>query len=268
MKILKTISIMVLSAVFLISCSDSPTDSNKGTTGQMRVQAYDAPLDMDAEGIYLDIESVAVHKADGDSAEGWITVAHPDTTINFLDLVNGVRATLVDTALETGHYTQMRLMLSGDNTIEIGNEMHALTIPSSMQTGVKLNLDFTIEANEVVEIYLDFNAAKSVHMAPGVGYMLRPTFKAFKRDVSGTISGAVVDSADAAIQNASVYAVEGEDTTATVTDSTGAYMLTLPEGTYDLSAEAEGYSGSDTTYTGVELEAEEDLSGYDFQLME
>jgi hypothetical protein len=45
-------------------------------------------------------------------------------------------------------------------------------------------------------------------------------------------------------------------------------MLIVPTGTYTLSAEAELYSSGDTTYSGVEVNALDELTGYDFTLME
>jgi len=68
------------------------------------------------------------------------------------------------------------------------------------------------------------------------------------------------------IPNALVEAITQNDTTSTVTDSTGAYKLILLEGAYDLTASAEGYTSADTTYTGVEVNAGANLAGYNFIL--
>ncbi|MBS1272251.1 MAG: hypothetical protein MAGBODY4_01391 [Candidatus Marinimicrobia bacterium] len=139
------------------------------------MQTFDAPLTMDAEHVCFDIQEVSVHKADEDSTEGWMVIAEPDTTFDYLEMVNGVKAILADTSLETGHYTQMRLLLGSDNSIVVDGNRHSLRIPSGMQTGVKLNLDFDIDPHELTEIYVDFNAVKSIRYNQGQGYMMRPT---------------------------------------------------------------------------------------------
>jgi len=270
MRYLQSVVLLLIGFTFIVSCADSPTDSSDGATGQILMQAFDAPLTMDADHVYLDIERVSVHKAGEDTTGGWMKIAEPDTTYDFLELVNGAKTVLADTTLATGHYTQMRLLLGTDNSIVVDGVSHSLFVPSGTQTGVKLNLDFEIEPDEMTEIYVDFNAAKSIHYARGRGdYIMRPTFRAFKRVVSGTISGAVSDTAGSPVENAAVHAVDADDdTTSTLTDTLGSYMLIVPEGTYQVGAEAENYASSDTTYSGIEVEAMDELSGYDFTMME
>jgi len=140
-------------------------------------------------------------------------------------------------------------------------------VPSGTQSGLKLNLHFSIGEGELVRIYVDFHAARSVKRQPQRGrYSMRPTFRAYKEMLSGSLSGAVSDINGATIPNALVQAVAGTDTSATLTGADGAYPLVLLEGTYDLSASAQGYTTADTTYTGLEPRAGDGLAGYDFVL--
>jgi ribosomal protein S11 len=95
---------------------------------------------------------------------------------------------------------------------------------------------------------------------------MTPEFRAFKKVLSGAVSGTVKDIAAVAIPNALIEAITTNDTASTVTDSTGAYKFILLEGTYDLKASADGYTTVDTAYTGVEVNAGENLTGYNFIL--
>ncbi len=71
--------------------------------------------------------------------------------------------------------------------------------------------------------------------------------------------------AEAAVKNASVAAVAGADTVAgTVSDEDGNFLLVVEEGTYSIAAEAEGYAEVDTTYQDITVNAEDELTGYDF----
>ena len=134
------------------------------------IQAFDAPFQGDVEHIYLNIIEVSVHRSDADSSAdstgGWIVLSDADTTIDFLELVNGQMATLLEEELEIGQYSQLRLLLGDSSAIVVDGTSHELKIPSGSQSGVKLNLGFSIEADEIVEIYLDFDAARSISKHP------------------------------------------------------------------------------------------------------
>ena len=245
--------------LLMFGCTDGPT-APEGY-GSIMVVAFDAPPPPNVQNIFLRIEEVSVHK----SGAGWVTLAEPDTTYDFLDLINGTTAVIADTALEAGDYTQLRLILADSNTIVVDGVTHPLVVPSGEETGVKLNLNFTVLQDELIEIYVDFDAGKSVrHNANG--YTLQPTFKTFKSVLSGTVAGAVRDTLGVGILHAAVEAVNAatNDTTTTLTDSTGAYQLVLLEGTYDITASAQGYAISDTAYAGVYVQAMADLLEYDF----
>jgi len=270
----------ILSMSFLVfqGCEDNPTGTDSGTInpsqdkGRVQVHAMDTPIVGSVSEVNLHVKQVSIHRADtsaNDSTSGWITIANTDTVINFLELINGETTVLADTLLAPGHYTQLRLLLDSDNTIVVDGVELPLTIPSGTQTGVKLNLDFNIEANQVYQVYLDFNASQSIHQRGNIGgFIMRPTFRVFMHDISGTISGTVSDTLGDPINHASVYAVQNTDTTATLTDSTGQYKMILEEGTYNISAELEHYISVDTSYSNVEVNADDELTGYDFTFIQ
>ncbi|MFQ6616342.1 MAG: DUF4382 domain-containing protein [Fidelibacterota bacterium] len=229
--------------------------------GRIKLQVFDSPPPSGVEHIYLTITDVHVSTGDDE----WIPLAQPETRFDFLDLVNGATAVLVDDAIEPGTYAQLRLIVSDSNEIVIDGQSYPLRVPSGEQTGVKLNLDFTVEEDELVEILIDFDASQSITWTPG-NYQLRPSFKALKKVVSGTVSGTVTDTAGAAIVNALVEATGTSESFATVSDSLGSYTLIVVEGIYDVEGSAQGYVSSDTVYSGISVEAESDLTGYDFVL--
>lgn len=252
--------IFFLSILALIGGCGKKTTEAPGD-GWIKVEAFDSPLPYNAEHIYLTVTEVSVHS----SENGWKTLVDSPATYDFLELINGVTEVLCDITLEHGHYTQMRLTVADTNEMVVNGVSYPLIVPSGVETGVKLNLDFTVEADELIEILVDFDASKSITWTPG-NYLLRPAFRAFKKVLSGTISGTVKDAAGEGIPNALVEAITQNDTTSTVTDSAGVYKLILLEGTYDLKASAEGYTTADTTYTGVEVNAGDNLTGYNFIL--
>ncbi len=256
--------ILILFVLALVAaCDNGPTDEETTEYGTIRVETFDAPPSADVEKILLTITEVSAHNTD---MEEWITLAQPNTPVDFLELINGATAALVDTVLAPGHYSQIRLVVADTNEVVVDGESHYLFVPSGEQSGVKLNLNFTVVAGELMEIMVDFDASKSV-MKTAHRYQLRPVFKAFKKVLSGTLAGSVKEPTGAGIPNAMVAAVSADDdSTSTLTDSEGAYKLILPEGIYGLQASAEGYTAADTTYADVAVSAGAVLTGFFFVL--
>jgi hypothetical protein len=72
-----------------------------------------------------------------------------------------------------------------------GGAGHELTIPSGMQSGLKLNRGFDVPAGGSADFTIDFDLHKSVHMTGSGSYMLRPTLRMVDNIMVGSISGTV-----------------------------------------------------------------------------
>ena len=259
----------VFMAILLLMGCESSDEGDLGS-GTVMIQAFDAPFQGDVEHIFLHILEVSVHKAVADSGSdttaSWIVLSDADTTIDFLELVNGQVATLLEEELEAGHYSQLRLLLGDSSAIVVDGVSHELKVPSGSQSGVKLRLGFSVDPDEIVEIYLDFDASRSINKHPNQDrYSMRPTFKVFRSVVSGTIAGTVLDTSGAGLDDVVVNAIAGEDTTTTLTDADGGYQFILLAGDYELSADAFELT-ADTIYTAVNLTSGSNLTGYDFTM--
>lgn len=225
------ISIGLAAAVFL-ACGGSSSRS-AGGSGTMNVHLVDGPITGYQE-INLHIQTVQI-LGDG----GWITLGTPDRTVNLLGLVGGVSETLaMGATLPAGHYGQMRLVLGAGNTVRLADgSLQSLTVPSGMQSGVKLVVSFDVAAGTTKDVWIDFDAAHSIQVVQAGAsgqYLLRPTIRAFDRLATGSIHGTFTDAATAQpLAGARVYA-EGFDgagaafiARSTVTDAMGAYTLDL-----------------------------------------
>ena len=258
---LKSLTAASLFTLLFLGCDGAGDGDVTSGTGTFKIEVFDSPPPDSVENIFITLKEVSVHKAGG----GWDTLSQPEVTLDFLELINGVTASLVDEPLESGDYTQMRLVVADSNTVVINGESYPLKIPSGEQTGIKLNLNFTVLDDEIIEVMVDFDASKSITWTPG-NYKLSPVFKVFKKVLSGTVAGSVNDSSGTSLVNAVVTATGSSDDVSTVTDSTGAYKLILPEDSYSIEASADGFAGADTTYTGVQVQAGSNLTGFDFTL--
>lgn len=258
-KLLLLTFCVAVMALFIVSCSDENPAESQDNMARIKITAFDAPAPDGIEHLYLNIIEVAIHHEEN----GWITFSDVDTTIDFLELINGVNVVLADGEITPGHYSQLRLILSDTNEIVVESITYPLTIPSGTQTGVKLNLDFDISAGEFVHLFVDFDVSQSVIVANNQ-FKLKPTYRVFKEDISGTISGIVSDTLSNPIADVVVEAVADSYQTSTITDEAGAYMLILPLGIYNVSTVLDTSQTADTAYTNIILMAGDSLKGYDF----
>ncbi|HEY3401028.1 MAG TPA: DUF4382 domain-containing protein [Geothrix sp.] len=219
-----------LGLALLMACGGS---SSGGGSGAMTVHLVDGPISGYQE-INVNIQSVEI-ASDG----GWITLGTPNKTLNLLNLVGGVEETLVaNKSLPAGHYGQMRLILGADNSVKLSDgSVQPLKVPSGMQSGIKLIVNFDVAAGTTKDVWIDFDAAHSIQVVQaGMSgqYILRPTIWAFDKLATGSIHGVLTDAATSTgLPGATVYAetLDGAgkasiQRTAT-TDATGAYTLDL-----------------------------------------
>ena len=144
------------------------------TTASYGEGAYSSPEGIEPEHINLTVVSVQLRKAD--DSLGWITVAEPNATYDFLQLVDGVTAELASVAIEPGRYTMLRIIVAETNEIVFDGTSEALTVPSGTETGVKLSFNVVIEGGETLTATIEFDAATSI-ISTEQDYLLRPAFR-------------------------------------------------------------------------------------------
>ena len=248
----------VLLTVLITACTGTDGGSGPGT-GVVSLSLTDA-ASPEYKAVYVTIQEVQVHRQNGG---GWRVVATPNRTFNLLELANGVREDLGLSILQTGIYTQMRLIIGNtpDGGINIKSNNHPfanyfidgldaeyeLKIPSSPQSGFKIG-GFTINPNETTEIILDFNAAQSIVMAGNSGkWLLKPTVKVIDLANYSIIAG-LANNMEGVSVSAQIFdpaAIDAKDRilvqAATLTDAGGAYKMFVEPGDYNVAAYMEGY---------------------------
>ena len=214
----------------------------------MNVRLVDAPSSGYSE-VNIDVRTVEI-ASDG----GWLTLGTPNRVVNLLALTGGVSDTLVDGAtLPAGTYGQMRLVLGPDNSVKLlDGTVAPLKVPSGQQSGVKLTVHFVVEPGTTSDVYIDFDAHKSVfvHQAGNSGkYILRPTVRAYDRLETGSISGTMTVSGTLAplpgvvVTAQTVTSGTPSVVRSTITDTAGHYVLDLlpRDGTYHVVSQPVTY---------------------------
>jgi hypothetical protein len=245
---MKTFLALSLATSLLVACGggggDAGTPTNPSNSGTLVLSLTDAPS-CGYDHVYVTVQKVRVNASSSasDTDAGWteLTVG-PTQRFDLLSLSNGVLASLGQMPLPAGHYSQLRLVLAdndaahplANSVVPTGGAETALTTPSGQQSGIKLNADITIAANQLADFVLDFDACKSVVTAGASGQrLLKPVVSVLPRLLSG-VSGYV----DASLANGSTaVSVQqgGVVIKATAPDSTGKFVLApVAPGNYDL----------------------------------
>jgi hypothetical protein len=239
--------------VVLAGCGSDRNTSTRPGFGSVHIRMTDAPADYDQVNIV--VREVRVHQAgngDGSEDDGWIVIPITETTFDLLLLRNGVSTTLgISENVPVGHYDQIRLVLGSGSNVVVDGVTHPLTVPSGMQSGLKINGEFDVVEGETRELLLDFDAANSIHVTGNGKYMLHPVIRLVEGEIISVTPGAIHGDLDPATE-AAILARVGDQTFATAApDSAGVFTLAgLAPGTYDVMIDvAAGYR--DTTLTGI-----------------
>lgn len=201
---------------------------------------------------------------------------------NLLELRNGRVAELFEEELPAGHYTKVRIIVSGGWVVLTDGRDFPLRVPSGDRTGIKLRVDFEVYPDEQSELLLDFDLTKSFVPVPGGKIAQAGDIREFKfrpsqgmrvanRSRTGDLSGEVVDADGNPVENISVTAFDGEaEIASAVTEDDGGYaLLGLPPGQYRLRFEGDGFqvrelhnrrvaAGDEDENADIELEPEND----------
>lgn len=246
--LIAALGLALFGAGLMTGCSET-TSPETGGVGTIRLNLIDAPGDYDQ--VNVEVIRVEVHRGDdeSDSNSGWHIISEDTTYVDLLTLTDGQSVVLADSTLEAGYYTQVRLILGARNTVMADSVLFDLEIPSSMNTGLKLNHPFTIVAGATHEATLDFDADRSVHMTGNGRYKMKPVIRIIVNRISGGLEG-VVEPASA---RAMIWTVAGDDTVTAYADNlSGRFGFgMLPAGSYDLNIGATVGAFRDTVIASV-----------------
>lgn len=153
----------------LVACEE------KDETGfaRLSVRMHDQAIPYDS--VNVEIIGVRVHH-DG---AGWISLPAQTGMYNLLDFQNGVDTLIVPPqSVPSGQISQFRLLLGDNNYVVIGGTAFPLSLSSQDESGLKLNLHETLDANADYVLVVDFDASQSIGMNGNGTYRLKPVLHA------------------------------------------------------------------------------------------
>lgn len=220
-----------ISLLFMASCNDS---EDKGTA-TVNVRLTDGPAAYSA--VNIDIQKIEIG-VNG----GWVPLNFPKPGIyNLLDFKNGADVVLGQATLPEGNVSQMRMILGPNNSLVSNGVTYPLQTPSGEQSGLKFNWHQTLVSNGAYNVWIDFDAGRSIVKTGNGSYILKPVIRTFSELTNGQIKGYVQPQAAKAV----VHAITATDTLATaIPNPDGFYMFSgLPQGNYTVSYDADNSTG-------------------------
>ena len=229
MRNLVKVTLLILLIFGFTACnSDDNADSEQGTS-RMSVKLVDAPGDYDA--VFIDVVDVVI-KYNGSNDE--VSIGDVNVGVyDLLELTGGVSVLLVNDELPSGTISQIRLILGDDNTIVVDGQTIPLNTPSAQQSGLKIQVNETLEAGIFYEFILDFDVDHSIVALGNGGYNLHPVIRATTVAESGSIAGNILP---VGIQTL-ITASNGVDEISAYADiTTGNFVLSgVPSGLYTVT---------------------------------
>jgi len=231
-KISKAVLGIAATVLLFTACNkkDSTIVTDNSQKATVNFHLTDGPANYDA--VYIDIQQVEV-TMEGSTAVT-LTPVRPGV-YNLLDFRNGLDTLLMRAELPAGKISQVRLILGSNNSVVANGQTHALNTPSAQQSGLKLNLKQEFIAGGSYDVWIDFDAGRSINETGNGKFQLKPVIRAYSAVTDGRIKGYVKPAA----AQVTVYASNGVETYAAIPADDGFYMFTgLEEGTYEVTYDA------------------------------
>jgi len=238
-------ALFVISAFVGCSKNDDHTGPSSGT---VVLHMTDAPKAVQA--VNLVITEVSINPSGNGSDNGWEVLRSDSMNVDLLSLQNGVFTTLASGRVAAGTYDQVRLKLGAGSTIMVDGVTYPLTVPSGMQSGLKIIGPFTVPNGGTADISLDFDASRSIIQTGNGTYILKPVVRVMPTSIAGSIQGQVLPTTT----QTTVFAIQAAYTVGSaVTGTNGNFAVSvLPAGTYSVAFHpSTGFR--DTTLTGVNV---------------
>lgn len=253
-RIMNSVVVLIISFALagLTGCS---TSNNSSSEGQMEIKLHDAPGIFGA--VQLDIQKVEVENSGSTSSSSWVTISNQPMTVNLLNLTNGNSKVIASSNVKSGTYTKIRLILGSNNKVEVNGAMMNLNLSSSAQSGIDININTKVDAQNNATLLLDFDVARSITANLTGSFTLNPVITSTQESESGDISGQI----QPANAMTAVYVENGSDTvSSTYSDTTSGdfKLIGISQGNYDVNIHSMNSAYSDTTISNISVAAKQE----------
>jgi hypothetical protein len=175
----RTLLFPIALAALALACDDGPEGPGRLSVALSGAPATtaDAAQLPGVEAIWVNVTAVRAHS----EADGWITLDAAPVRLNLLALADaGVDLGLA--TLPAGRVTQLRLMVAPEGNVVVldGGAELPLTVPSGVQSGIKVNGPWDVDACEETALALELDGHRSIwahDTGQGEEWILRPVIR-------------------------------------------------------------------------------------------
>lgn len=189
------------------------------------VRMTDAPGPYTA--VYIDLQGVEITGGDGKA----VILNVNKGIYNLLRFSNGLDTLIASGTLLNANVEQVRLILGTNNSVVVGGVSHPLSTPSAEQSGLKLQVHQTLQAEQLSTVLLDFDANKSIIQEGNGTYKLKPVLRTIVAADCGLIRGKITPAGVVAF----VEATSSITYSSNITASGDFLLMGLPPGTYSVT---------------------------------
>lgn len=232
--------------IFTAACKKSESGSpSTSANAPYNMYMTDAPAPYSA--VNVNITGAAVY-----SGGVWQNLNVNAGTYNLLNLCNGKDTLLASGTVAAGAVTQVKLMLAASgHTVVVGGVTYPLSLSSSDEAGLVLNVNAQANAGANNSITIDFDAGASVVATGNSTYKLKPLLRSIVPAVTGDIKGTISPASAEAVIVASNSMPDSAFSFSSVL--TGNFMVQgLAAGTYTVTI-IPNPPFAIKTYTGVQV---------------
>lgn len=206
--------------LLIYSCNNDDTNASY----PYAVRLTDAPGPYDK--VNVDIQGVEVRGDDGKT----VLLNVKKGIYNLLEFSNGLDTVIATDSLEISSVNQIRLILGPNNTVVVAGVSYPLSTPSAEQSGLKLQVNQTLQEGILYTILLDFDANKSIIQTGNGTYKLKPVLRTIEKAISGSIKGKITPIGTMAVVEA--ISATGVSYTSNVNANGDFLVMGLPPGNY------------------------------------
>lgn len=181
---MKIITKILCFSLLLLTMNACKKDSSSGST-TYSVRMTDGPGPYNA--VFIDLKGVEVIGTDGSTVMLNVNAG----IYNLLNFSNGVDTLIASGGLTVSGVQQIRLILGTNNSVLVNNVSYPLSTPSADQSGLKLQVNQTLQAGVDYMVLLDFDANKSIVDEGNGTYRLKPVIRTIDAAISGSIKGTI-----------------------------------------------------------------------------
>ncbi len=221
---MKIIANILCFSLLLFTINACKKDSAASSSTTYSVRMTDGPGPYNA--VYIDLQGVEITGSNGNTV---MLNVHAGI-YNLLNFSNGVDTLIASGGLSISSVQQVRLILGTNNSVVVNNVSYPLSSPSADQSGLKLQVNQTLQAGVDYMVLLDFDANKSIVDEGNGTYRLKPVIRTIDAAISGSVKGTITPVGTVAFVTAT--SASSNSYTSSVT-SAGNFMLKgLSAGTY------------------------------------